>query len=82
MRGSTSTAWLSPDMAAGLSALSPALDTSDVVRAADELATNTPTLRVLNRLLARDAEEVQARQVVEALLALRDLVAEGNDRAG
>jgi hypothetical protein len=82
MRVSTSRGWLSPDMAAGLAALSPALDTSDVVRAADQLATNTPTLRVLNGLLARDAQEVQARQVVEALLALRELLAEGNDRAG
>lgn len=71
----TSAAWLSYDMARALAATYPPLNPKDVVSAADELAVRTNTVPVINRMLRLGSNLSNARSVVEALRALRDLPA-------
>jgi hypothetical protein len=71
----TSAAWLSYDMACALAATCPPLNASDVVSAADELAVWTNPVPVISRMLRRGSNLCNARRVVEALRALRDLPA-------
>jgi hypothetical protein len=70
----TSSTWLSADMALALAATCPPLTANDVVRAADELATETQPAHVIGHLLRCGPTLSEARSVVEALRALNDLV--------
>jgi hypothetical protein len=72
---SSSSAWLSHDMARALAATCPPLKSGDVVRAADALADSTDPARVISRLLRLGPDLLGARGIVEALRALRDLAA-------
>jgi hypothetical protein len=65
--------WLSDQMARALAAMSPPLRKRDVFQAADELTANTKSAHVIRHLLPRGADLMQARRVVEALTALRDI---------
>lgn len=69
----TSAAWLSYDMACALAAACPPLKARDVVSAADELAVWTNPVPVVSRMLRLGSNLANARRVVEALRALRDL---------
>jgi hypothetical protein len=71
----TSAAWLSYDMARALAATCPPLNPKDVVSAADELAVRTNPVPVISRMLRLGSNLSNARSVVEALRALRDLAA-------
>ena len=64
--------WLSPDMAAALAATSPPMTAVDVTRAAEGLAERSTSVQAVDVLLRRGGNLLQARQVVEALRALRD----------
>jgi len=76
MRSSRSSLpWLSDHMARALAAMSPPLRKKDVFQAADELTANTKPIQVIRHLLPRGADLMQARTVVEALRALRDIAA-------
>lgn len=68
-----SSAWLSYEMARALAAAYPPLSPKDVVRAADELATETDSLPAISRLLRHGLNLISARGIVEALRALRDV---------
>jgi hypothetical protein len=70
-----SAAWLSHDMARALAATCPPLEPKDVVSAADELAVRTNPVPVISRMLRLGSNLSNARSVVEALRALRDLPA-------
>ena len=65
-------AWLSPDMAAALAATSPPLTPADVTHAAEGLAERITPIQAIDVLLSHGGNLLQARQVVEALRALRD----------
>lgn len=69
----TSAAWLSYDMACALAATCPPLNPKDVISAADELAVRTSPVPVISRMLRLGSNLSNARTVVEALRALRDL---------
>ena len=71
----TSAAWLSYDMARALAATCPPLSPKDVVSAADDLAAWTNPVPVISRMLWLGSNLSNARSVVEALRALRDLPA-------
>jgi hypothetical protein len=71
----TSATWLSYDMARALAATCPPLNPKDVVSAADELAVWTNPVPVISRMLRLGSDLCNARRVVEALRALRDLPA-------
>ena len=64
--------WLSPDMAAALAATSPPLTAADVTHAAEGLAERFTPTEAVGVLLRHGGNLLQARQVVEALRALRD----------
>ena len=59
-------------MAHALTTMFPPLETTDVVQAADTLAAGSSATRVVDHLLRQGADVLQARQIVEALDALRD----------
>jgi hypothetical protein len=65
--------WLSDDMAHALAAMSPPLDTADVEHAADKLTMQAGQPVVVDSLLRRNIDLLEARRVVEALCALHDL---------
>lgn len=62
-------------MAHALAAMCPPLRTSDVVRAANKLATQARPTSVTSQLLRQGADVMSVRRVVEALQALRDIQA-------
>jgi hypothetical protein len=68
-----SAGWLSDDMAHALAAMSPPLETTDVEQAADKLTQCAGQPLVVDGLLRRNVDLLKARQVVEALRALREL---------
>ena len=70
-----SAAWLSDDMALALAAMSPPLEPTDVVQAADKLTLCAGQPLVVNSLLRRNIDLLKARRIVEALGALYDLSA-------
>jgi hypothetical protein len=70
-----SAAWLSDEMAGALAATCPCLQATDVVRAADELATAMHPAHVTSNLLQLGPDLLSVRRIVEALRALRDLAA-------
>lgn len=67
-----SAAWLSDDMAQALAAMCPPLETTDVEQAADELTRRAGQTLVVDGLLRRDLDLLEARRLVEVLRALRD----------
>jgi hypothetical protein len=72
---STSTLWLSDDMAHALAAMCPPLETEDVLQAALSLSNANAdgrTVGVIDRLLRLGPDLLTVRRVVEALCALRD----------
>jgi hypothetical protein len=76
MRSSRSSLpWLSDHMARALAALYPPLEERDVLLAADELTANAESVEVISHLLPRCADQLQLRNLVEALRALRDVAA-------
>jgi hypothetical protein len=60
-------------MAHALAAMCPPLKTRDVMRAANELTAHTKPTHVIEQLLHRKADLLNARRVVEALQALGEL---------
>ncbi len=60
-------------MAHALAASCPPLEITDVVQAANQLAAHRGPTQVIGQLLRRQADLRSARQVVEALQALREL---------
>jgi hypothetical protein len=68
-----SSAWLSGEMARALAPSRPPLKTADVVGGADSLTAQAKPTRVVGHLLLHGADVMNARRVVEALRALRDL---------
>ncbi len=68
-----SAGWLSDDMAHALAAMSPPLQTRDVEQAADKLALHAEQPLVVDGLLRRNLDLIEAQRVVEALCALREL---------
>ena len=62
-------------MANALAAIAAPLDGRDVRCAADELSRGSERGRIISLLLVRGSDVMQARQIVEALKALRDLAA-------
>jgi hypothetical protein len=79
---SVSPPWLSNDMAHALAAMCPPLDTSDVMQAADMLTARLGATHVIDRLLRLGVDLLEARQVVEALGALRDAPQPDSQLAG
>jgi hypothetical protein len=71
----SSSAWLSDDMARALAAICPPLMARDVIRAANELAIKTDPAWVISRLLRCGTDLVGARNIVEALRAMNDVLA-------
>jgi hypothetical protein len=67
-----SATWLSDDMAHALAAMSPPLESTDVEQAADQLTLHAAEPLVVDGLLRRNLDLLEARRVVEALRALRD----------
>ena len=72
-RSRRSSNWLSHDMAQALAAIVPGLRSSDVMRAADNLAQSDNATRPMWDLLERGATPREVRTVIEALRALRDI---------
>ena len=68
-----SAAWLSDDMVRALAAMSPPLEPTDVVQAADKLTLRAGRPLVVDSLLRRNIDLLKARRIVEALGALHDL---------
>src|SRR3954447_12646529 len=68
--------WLSPAMAVALAAAAPPLTPTDITSAAETLTEPNTPIRAIDLLLRRGGNLIQARQLVEALRALRDCAPE------
>ncbi len=72
-----SSTWLSAEMARALAALCPPLQPADMFQAAYKLSgRHVEPATVISLLLQPGTDLMQVRRVVEALAALRDLVAD------
>jgi len=69
--------WLGDSMAHALSAMCPPLISADITRAAHRLAGHVAPACVVEDFLQAGADPVTARQIVEALDALRELAPAG-----